>query len=669
MEDTESASAATKLLHINKKESGAYISPYRPWLKEQFLPEPPLRAAEDSAWDWSFCTCAADLGPEKDYLPDPDANSNSNGSDIKFSSSDCDDTHVLTRGGTDGLQSPRLEGDSANRESLLTESIKQEARQIRVSLRPLLKKKKKEMIARNRQLLADFQAYNSSSPGQMSTDASAILQPRLAFPTHDEELCTIDQLLSTTEVDAGTYEYDPASKTYSWVADTKSVWKAAPAEPSTARKLYSLPKPQRMDAPTEAGVVPSTTEGSPPDHVSYQLSIYRPSKRRATVSRILPAVVIGTAAGQVPKFLSWMSIPHNLRYDDNAVMRFVPYFGDDDTTGVDVSHYDVLPDQLAREMVSEVDEKILGILCRRHPLSLSLFRAIGQALHFPPHVLQKRFRELVAAQTRWHSIRTLRQRQPLHPGLRFWNRRQARMLAGNNFQTHLGHQVQQEHAATPRVADAFVMPASRVHDTVNPNNDIADSVREMFCRRCLVFDCRNHGIQHVLPRQRFDPDPEGEPATKPEPVCGAKCIKRKRECSGNVKRRPVGRGEGSEWPEWEQQLLERACRIFGGPATESTNITANITTNITALHHQHHRHHHRLIPSPALPRAGPVAYCEVANCLSGRSCVDVQEFLERKRATTANANASPAAAPHPSTGFVNISRRQIRPCFKTSFCL
>lgn len=34
---------------------------------------------------------------------------------------------------------------------------------------------------------------------------------------------------------------------------------------------------------------------------------------------------------------------------------------------------------------------------------------------------------------------------------------------------------------------------------------IAESYRELFCRRCYVYDCRLHGVQQPMPRQREDP--------------------------------------------------------------------------------------------------------------------------------------------------------------------
>jgi hypothetical protein len=41
------------------------------------------------------------------------------------------------------------------------------------------------------------------------------------------------------------------------------------------------------------------------------------------------------------------------------VLRYVPYFGDEDTTGVDVSAYDLVPGEIEQELKSEVPSHLL----------------------------------------------------------------------------------------------------------------------------------------------------------------------------------------------------------------------------------------------------------------------------------------------------------------------
>ena len=41
---------------------------------------------------------------------------------------------------------------------------------------------------------------------------------------------------------------------------------------------------------------------------------------------------------------------YNIRSEDEPILRYVPYFGDDDTTGIDVSAYDKLPGDIEPEI-------------------------------------------------------------------------------------------------------------------------------------------------------------------------------------------------------------------------------------------------------------------------------------------------------------------------------
>jgi hypothetical protein len=47
---------------------------------------------------------------------------------------------------------------------------------------------------------------------------------------------------------------------------------------------------------------------------------------------------------------AFLSCRYNIRSEDEPVLRYVPYFGDDDTTGIDVSAYDKLPGDIEPEI-------------------------------------------------------------------------------------------------------------------------------------------------------------------------------------------------------------------------------------------------------------------------------------------------------------------------------
>lgn len=62
-------------------------------------------------------------------------------------------------------------------------------------------------------------------------------------------------------------------------------------------------------------------------------------------NQVLPTVFIPLIC-PTPKSLTWTNIAYNVRCEDEPVLRYVPYFGDDDVTGVDVSAYDLVPGEL-----------------------------------------------------------------------------------------------------------------------------------------------------------------------------------------------------------------------------------------------------------------------------------------------------------------------------------
>jgi hypothetical protein len=55
-----------------------------------------------------------------------------------------------------------------------------------------------------------------------------------------------------------------------------------------------------------------------------------------------------------------------MRSEDEPVLRYVPYFGDDDTTGVDVSAYDMVPGELAADVSGEAEEVTIWHMIQKH---------------------------------------------------------------------------------------------------------------------------------------------------------------------------------------------------------------------------------------------------------------------------------------------------------------
>ncbi len=53
-----------------------------------------------------------------------------------------------------------------------------------------------------------------------------------------------------------------------------------------------------------------------------------------------------------PRSLTWLKIKTNTMCEDETTLRYVPYFGDEDTTGFDVSAYDCVPGEFDPEICS-----------------------------------------------------------------------------------------------------------------------------------------------------------------------------------------------------------------------------------------------------------------------------------------------------------------------------
>jgi hypothetical protein len=56
----------------------------------------------------------------------------------------------------------------------------------------------------------------------------------------------------------------------------------------------------------------------------------------------------------------------------------------------------------------------------------------------------------------------------------------------------------------PLLVDGSAEGAVRKKHRISTFKSLAESFRELYCRRCCVYDCRRHGTQHPIPRDRCD---------------------------------------------------------------------------------------------------------------------------------------------------------------------
>ena len=58
----------------------------------------------------------------------------------------------------------------------------------------------------------------------------------------------------------------------------------------------------------------------------------------------------------------YIGLTDNYHKDDESVLRYVPYFGDNDEEGIDVSSYDIIPGEEGKQIVHEVDDYMATLI-------------------------------------------------------------------------------------------------------------------------------------------------------------------------------------------------------------------------------------------------------------------------------------------------------------------
>lgn len=233
-----------------------------------------------------------------------------------------------------------------------------------------------------------------------------------------------------------------------------------------------------------------------------RIACVRPSKgkpKKATSARAYDKVrctmsQIGAAVSRTPRLTTYISIKSNDRVDDEPVLHFVPYFGDDQGAynGLDLAEgYDhILKEQSVRAF-SPVEDVLLRSVVAYYGNQEYVHRLLADVI---PGVtwrdLNKRFEMFRTQDRRIESFRT--------------NRRAYESMAPRS-----------------RVTCAFWMPPIVVFSNTDrykselalrapaetssrrqQYRDLTESYRDLLCRRCFVYDCKLHGVRHPLPQDR-----------------------------------------------------------------------------------------------------------------------------------------------------------------------
>lgn len=241
------------------------------------------------------------------------------------------------------------------------------------------------------------------------------------------------------------------------------------------------------------------------------------SEKESSKLNSLPIAFIPTIV-PLPKSLTWIKLRDNYRVDDQTVLRYIPYFGDDDTTGLDLSAYELVPWELEGDIGGEVIETTISTIMNRYQ---HLFESEEDVL------LVKEIKSKDAGGKEEEIPSSLESLLMKLFSLSVTQLRQAKKH-GDMYSDLLKNQIsiprEVEQKLVARQGSSAFLPLflratkeSLTHhlddialDQYGYRNksdykSVAENYLDMFCRRCYKYDCRTHGIEQ--PKQRFHEDP------------------------------------------------------------------------------------------------------------------------------------------------------------------
>ena len=220
----------------------------------------------------------------------------------------------------------------------------------------------------------------------------------------------------------------------------------------------------------------------------------------------------------LPKSMAWYKTRDNVRCEDDTVLRYVPWFGDDDND-VDVSAYDHLPDQLSGEISSEAEEVLITYLLNKSPSvegRKSIVRILMDLLRVSSLELKKSYQKVMGCLMDRKKTQMLIDKSKAQDSIApTYSAPGMRVLSFSDWQQALFRR------RIDRLGDASFVDLEGQDNTMFRNEDlfktglglvssskyerVADSYRDFFCRRCYFYDCSKHGIVQPRPSERSDP--------------------------------------------------------------------------------------------------------------------------------------------------------------------
>lgn len=246
--------------------------------------------------------------------------------------------------------------------------------------------------------------------------------------------------------------------------------------------VYSL----EGSAPYYSGVGPSSFWSDPCTY-----SIHQGAIGGKQVVQVRPLVV--TAVDDVPSHMSWTAIIKNTAVEDDPVLSAIPYFGDDDREGVDLSLY--YKDATREEEHDPVHDKLILLCGDKYKMTDVALTTAAEMLSRSSGYVKERYVALCADRTEQQS------------------KEKAEMDEADSDPSGAGRQCAALMNGLIGLGSDSAKGASS-HGTVTGATECRglETYTAMFCRRCFKYDCHFHGIYH--PQSSMKDVPAGKPSAR-----------------------------------------------------------------------------------------------------------------------------------------------------------
>ena len=220
----------------------------------------------------------------------------------------------------------------------------------------------------------------------------------------------------------------------------------------------------------------------------------------------------------LPSCMTWHKISANKRTEDNPILRYVPYFGEWDTTGIDVSAWDILPGQCEAEISNEIDELLIvymihmsgGVVekdysskCKiRNPAIQSV---LCNLLQCSRKELKKCYKKVIDCT--FLRLRDMKQRfEKINTSTNAYGNDSDMKTSHLDALSSLSSLLEVPKTSSFKNDDVFDTEIGLGLRCGRNYADIAQNFTFFFCRRCFMYNCQEHlGKNQPMPRQRKDP--------------------------------------------------------------------------------------------------------------------------------------------------------------------